>query len=551
MYKNSIDTKLKALLHEGYVIEPAKLASYLAKEVDAEVRAVAIPQTREQVPEILALAREHKQALYPISTGKNWGLGAKQPVAGPVILLDLSALRKIIHLNLRYGYAVVEPGVTQGQLAKHLEDIDAPYIINVTGSASETSLLGNCLERGDGYYNLRANDVLGMEVLLGNGQVIKTGFGQVANSRSEYLYPMGLGPDLQGLFFQSNFGVILSIGFRLIPKQEVHSIVVCRLEQEKHLPAFLEAIFRLKRLRIWDTEIHVADAERSKSSALPLLCDYYLQTGLSKKSARKKAEDCFRTEATHSWSALGALSGNKEDVQRSFARIRKLMKPFGKASLLSRSSWKKAKKITELLSSLESMRRKDAMLYTVAPLLGVVEGKPTDAAVKSVHWNIKYPHKHSADLGRTNTEVLFTCPLLPFEGLFLEEMVAQTRSIFKDKGFDCAITLNTFNANSIGAVINIVFDRRDEVQRSKALKALKAVNANFQKQSIPMYRLGVASMGDWIDSESAHWQLIGKLKRLLDPDNVIAPGRYSLLVTDSPTNVDAVAVNDAPGPQSS
>jgi hypothetical protein len=45
-----------------------------------------------------------------------------------------------------------------------------------------------------------------MEVVLGTGEVLRTGFGQYPQARTTHLYPYGIGPYLDGLFTQSNFG---------------------------------------------------------------------------------------------------------------------------------------------------------------------------------------------------------------------------------------------------------------------------------------------------------------------------------------------------------
>lgn len=56
----------------------------------AGVPLVLRPSSEDEVRRIVGLANEHRIALYPFSTGKNWGLGSKLPVIDGCVLVDLS-----------------------------------------------------------------------------------------------------------------------------------------------------------------------------------------------------------------------------------------------------------------------------------------------------------------------------------------------------------------------------------------------------------------------------------------------------------------------------
>ncbi|MBC8673820.1 FAD-binding protein [Aeromonas hydrophila] len=61
----------------------------------------------------------------------------------------MAGLNNIRDINLEQGYAVIEPGVSQGQLATKLAG--EQWMINLTASSAHSSLLGNSLDRGWGY----------------------------------------------------------------------------------------------------------------------------------------------------------------------------------------------------------------------------------------------------------------------------------------------------------------------------------------------------------------------------------------------------------------
>ncbi len=73
-------------------------------------------RTVDQVVRIVQIARRFKTPLHPISRGRNWGMGSRLPPRDGTAILDLSGLDRIREINVGGRYAVVEPGVTQGQL---------------------------------------------------------------------------------------------------------------------------------------------------------------------------------------------------------------------------------------------------------------------------------------------------------------------------------------------------------------------------------------------------------------------------------------------------
>jgi 4-cresol dehydrogenase (hydroxylating) len=68
-------------------------------------------------------------------------------------------MNRILTVDEEFGYAIIEPGVTQASLAAYLHTYHPGLTINFTGSFAHTSIVGNVLERGDGRY-ARVHDLL-------------------------------------------------------------------------------------------------------------------------------------------------------------------------------------------------------------------------------------------------------------------------------------------------------------------------------------------------------------------------------------------------------
>src|SRR5512141_1064146 len=84
------------------------------------------PSTAEEVAAVVRAAARHGATVHPVSAGRNWGYSdACAPVEG-AILVDLSGMNRILEVNADLGYAVIEAGVKQGQLAEYLKERGLP-----------------------------------------------------------------------------------------------------------------------------------------------------------------------------------------------------------------------------------------------------------------------------------------------------------------------------------------------------------------------------------------------------------------------------------------
>src|SRR5690242_5193139 len=77
-----------------------------------KAHAAIAPASTEQVQEIDKIANEARVALWTVSRGKNFAYGGAAPVLSGSVVLDLSRMNRILEVNEKFGYALVEPGVS-------------------------------------------------------------------------------------------------------------------------------------------------------------------------------------------------------------------------------------------------------------------------------------------------------------------------------------------------------------------------------------------------------------------------------------------------------
>jgi (+)-pinoresinol hydroxylase len=185
--------------------------------------AAVAPASVEQVQAVVRTANQHRIPLYPISTGRNLAYGGSAPVYSGSVVLDLKRMNRVLEVNERNAYALVEPGVSYFDLYEHIQKAKLDVWIDPP-DPGWGSVIGNALDGGGGWTAYPFRDHFashcGMEVVLANGEVVRTGMGALPNSKSWQQSRWGYGPWVDGLFRQSNFGVVTKMGFYLMPRPE-------------------------------------------------------------------------------------------------------------------------------------------------------------------------------------------------------------------------------------------------------------------------------------------------------------------------------------------
>lgn len=181
--------------------------------------AVVRPQTTEQVSEILKVANQHKIPVTPRSGGSSLQ-GEVIPTEGALVI-DLLRLDDIeLFEDLRS--VKVGAGINFGRLDKHLNKKDL-WLPVYPGSSLTATIAGNVAVNGSGFgsslFGCIGELVLGLEVVLPNGEIIQTGSEANPNAPGPFLR-YAFGPDLTGLFIGSLgvFGIITKVSLKIFKR---------------------------------------------------------------------------------------------------------------------------------------------------------------------------------------------------------------------------------------------------------------------------------------------------------------------------------------------
>lgn len=243
----SIYEKLVAIVDTEHVSDrPEELFIYSFDLGTAEPHRpdyVVAPITTQQVQEIVRLANTEKVPVVPLGGGLSLA-GLAVPLQGG-ILIDLKRMDRIIEVNERGRYAVLECGVSQAQLTSYLARNHPDLTHSEPGAPPTATIAGNVVIHGQGDlsqpYGFNSDQVNGLEVVLPTGEVCR--FGSCAIGASWFTnHPL---PDV-GLFLGwcGTTGIVTKLSIRLYPAKLIRGVGQFVVEDEEIVPEIMEKITR-------------------------------------------------------------------------------------------------------------------------------------------------------------------------------------------------------------------------------------------------------------------------------------------------------------------
>lgn len=481
----------RAVLGEDQVLDAAAAHDRYGPNVteyrERALVAALLPATVADVERCVAVANEMRVPLYPVSTGRNWGVGSKLPVVDGCAVIDLHRMARIREIDAAGRVAVVEPGVTQGQLAAELARACPGLRCNVTGSGSATSVLGNTLERGVGVLGPRDRDLRAAEVVLGSGAVVRTGHWHVEGVASVH-HPPGLGPDLTGLFLQSGFGIVTAIAVGLLPAEPV--ALVFAVVADDQLEAFVDEVGALRAAGVLDDRVEIDRDDDPRVTSL------------------------VAGEGGGRW-VMWAHVGGSERMRA--ARCDEV-----------------AERLTPAVAALRVHPSPDEpdLSDAVRARFDLVRGIPTDyniLAMASAGGAGPAPAEvGDVDLDYETRVPGFVCalPAVPLRGDAVRAAARVIDEVSGAAGVQAFQSYNSVSASALEGYIRVVFDRGDRDAVASAHRWCDDVHEALRGAGFAPLRVDVDRMAAFAGGDS-FWDTVADIKRALDPNGIISPGRYA------------------------
>jgi 4-cresol dehydrogenase (hydroxylating) flavoprotein subunit len=381
------------------------------------------------------------------------------------------------------------PGVSFFDLFRHLKNGGHALWMSVPGN-SWGSVIGNALERGTGStpYGDHCEQICGMEVVLPDGSIVRTGMGAMQNSGSWQSYKYGYGPGWDQMFMQSNLGVVTKAGLWLQPEPEMTARAELALPRFEDAQWAIEILSDLRRCDVIQHNIPLMTPVRA-AAITSQRADWYEGTGPLPDAI---CETMINTLGVGWWTTTISLYGHEGVVTAQIAVVRKALE----------------ERLNRPLE-FEIWHRGD-------PEERSAQGIPTTRALQCVNW-----------YGGRGGHLSFA-PILPQDGAFALDYAKTLKEIFDQAGQDWWAGF-VIGRRHINAVNLILYNRDDPAMLTRADALYRHLLTDAARRGIGEHRGHISYMDMIAQSydfgDGALGKLNGKVKAALDPNNIIAPGR--------------------------
>lgn len=451
---------------------------------------VVQPGSVEEIQAIVRLAGEMGVHLWTSSMGRNFGYGGSAPAANGGIVLNLRRMNRILDIDPVQGVALLEPGVTFAQLYAALRAENLPLMMSVP-DLGWGSMTGNALEHGYGYsiHGDHASAMCGLEVVLADGTLLRTGQGAISGSPLWNHHRRGFGPSLDDLFKQSNFGVVTKAGVWLVPRPETIVTGTIRCEGEGDVVPMIETLRPL---------LHSGVLQ-----GVPMI------VGTPNESP---ADETGHGQFTR-------------------ANLRKVLRPGrwnARIGLYGQETMVAARRAV-LEQAVAALPGAELELRAYPGTAGPEEVEPRDYIAAGIPNQVLLERLHAA-FGPTMGHMDFS-PVLPFTGEAALRAEALVRTSLERAGLVGPFGLLLTGRSMVSASM-IMFDTADAEQVATARETVKAMYDRAAEWGCTAYRAHVslvdhvAAKQDFNDHALAG--VYSRLKHALDPEGILSPGNHGI-----------------------
>jgi 4-cresol dehydrogenase (hydroxylating) len=329
---------------------------------------------------------------------------------------------------------------------------------------------------------------------LPTGHCIRTGFGRFAAASATHAYRWGVGPALDGLFTQSNLGIVTQMTVWLMPQARFFQAFQFTVPTTDRLGPVVDALQSLMMHGVLqDNSLILSNSYKvlMRNRRYP-----WKMTG-----GRTPFSIKARTGA-EPWYANGQVySPSRDRGLADRALIEQALGPH----------------VTQLAFFDQDTH----------DLLNTAEiGVPNDSNLKALYWRKRKEAPPDIDPHGDLCGVLYLLPVLPLDGDLIVKALQLIEPAILQHGFEPNVNVTCISARAVHVGIVLIYDREVPGEDERAMQCHDHLLEQLVKQGHFPGRLGIQSMDRLPRPEDHSAELIRTLKRALDPNDILAPGRY-------------------------
>ncbi|KAJ5950823.1 D-lactate dehydrogenase [Penicillium vulpinum] len=418
-------------------------------------------------------------------------------------------MNHIIEVNEEFSYAVVEPGVTFTDLYNYCVENKLSVWPSVP-SLGWGSVVGNTLDRGTGFTPTATHhqNISGLEVVLANGDVVRTGQFGISNSKAAHLSKFSFGPSIEGLFLQSNLGIVTKMGIWLYPQPPAYASCTIDLPNLEDVEQLVDLFNKLRQNGVVPNTFYVSS-----------LTEFVAMTGTREKAWSGQGpiplwrlRELQKELDVGFWNGKFGLYGPLEVVEGHVQAIKRLA-----AERLPTARFQ-----SKVFSGKDG---KPLKAEDVPPEEGgLFVGVPSLWSLPMIKFRL--PEKGGGVAGHIDYS-----PIIPSSGKAVLEWVKLSQKICEDNGFDLFCDFFMHERHVI-FVNFMTFDKANLTHRVSMKEIFRGLLKEAKSRGYSAYRTHLNFMdavADFYDFNNyAYRRFVEHLKDSIDPKSILSPGKQGI-----------------------
>ncbi|KAK5390395.1 hypothetical protein LTR20_002883 [Exophiala xenobiotica] len=434
--------------------------------------AAVCPANVEEIQQILEVFNTHKIPAWTCSRGKNLGYGGPAPLVKGSIVLSLHRMCSIIEVNESGAYAIVEPGVSFRDLSEYCL-ANKPSVWPNVPSIGWGSVIGNALDKGIGYNQLgdHWHNISGLEVVLANGDIVRTGQWAADGAPTAHLCKNSFGPQIDGLFLQSNLGIVTKMSLWLQPRPQTYMSVKVEVDKFSDIAPLVDALGLLHREDILQSNPLIGDV-------LGYLSIQHSAEQLYEGSGAIPDDIISQLQQKHglgAWTAIFDFYGTKAMVQARLERCQSVMLAACPGACISH-------RFTEV---------PEGEFLDARKIAEVGRGEPAGVVGTSRSRMINFALPADGSGHGAHTDYV---PLMPNDGQFILKWFIEARKIMVAHGFNAILGGRVFKKHSF-TIQMMFYDSSSAAHRKNLHVMWRALGKAGEKYHLTNYRSHLDHMG--------------------------------------------------------
>ncbi len=503
----------KNVILDKEILRRVEVATY--KTVQS-IPVILRPDTSDEIQQCVKIANQYNVPLYPISGGKNWWFGSRVPPKDRCAILDLSRLNRISDFNETLAFITVEPGVTFNQVHEFIRSKKSKLFLNVPGTTPNASLIGNALERGHGagIYADRFAYMCNLEVVLPNGSIIRTGLGRYPQATASKVEKWGIGPYFDGIFTQSNLGIVTQATFWLSPLPDYFQLCYFGVNKTENFDKLIDVLQKLKLIGVIKSPITIWNDYKLIST----LQQYPWKQSLNKtplpEKLTSKLQKANGISLWNGWISLYSASKQIGTAERLI--LQKQLLPLVDTLFISDSK--------KTLFSLGDHKIAPTKFrnFNDSPFWGC----PSTSSIFGTYWRKTKKPTQDMNIDEDRCGKIANVFSVPFESSHAKIALRIIEEKATLHGFEPITMILGINERSLNIISFIVYDRdvldEDDKAENCSCSILECMfNSGYIANRLPVHYLKMLpkSSGDF-------GKFVKTIKTVLDPNDILAPGKH-------------------------